>query len=326
MQLRSIAFWTSLIVLVLAHRVAHGGERTPTVIRAESLFEEGRRLMSAKDYAAACPKFEESQQLDPAPGTTLNLATCYERAGKLASAWALYRSAQGAATASNQKDRAALARSKADALQGKLSRLNVTVSGAARVAGLEIRCQGEPIAPAEWGVAIPRDGGSYELEATAPGKKSWTVRVELKPANQTLTVEVPVLEDQPRLPVARAEAPPKAVVVDIPEPRPRVDAAPRGNTQRVLALIAGGLGVAGLGTAGVLGLVAKSQFDKANTPTADHPEIGSHKSVKTAGMANVAAAAGAALLVTGIVLWWTTPRSTVTVGFDGSQLLVHGSF
>ena len=46
--------------------------------RAEALFDEGVTLLDAKSFAAACARFEESQKLDPAPGTLFNLATCEE--------------------------------------------------------------------------------------------------------------------------------------------------------------------------------------------------------------------------------------------------------
>src|SRR6187549_3979092 len=53
---------------------------------AESQFNEGRKLMEGGRPKEACPKFESSQRLDPALGTLLNLADCYERIGLLASA------------------------------------------------------------------------------------------------------------------------------------------------------------------------------------------------------------------------------------------------
>jgi TolA-binding protein len=57
---------------------------------AEKLFDEGRRAMQSGDYALACPKFEASNKADPAVGTQMNLAMCWEKLGKTASAWAMY--------------------------------------------------------------------------------------------------------------------------------------------------------------------------------------------------------------------------------------------
>src|SRR5947207_15862051 len=53
---------------------------------AEALFREGRDAVKMGEYEIACPKFEESQRLDPANGTLLNLALCEEGWGHLADA------------------------------------------------------------------------------------------------------------------------------------------------------------------------------------------------------------------------------------------------
>ena len=54
---------------------------------AEALFSEGRSLASAGKCDEAIPKFQASQKLDPGIGTLLNLADCYEKVGRTASAW-----------------------------------------------------------------------------------------------------------------------------------------------------------------------------------------------------------------------------------------------
>ena len=51
---------------------------------ADVLFKEAKQLASAGDFARACPKFIESQRLDPSVGTLLNIGNCYEKLGKLA--------------------------------------------------------------------------------------------------------------------------------------------------------------------------------------------------------------------------------------------------
>lgn len=59
----------------------------PDPVTAEALFRQGRASIDAGDYARATLAFSESQRLDPAPGTLLNLADCEEHVGRLASAW-----------------------------------------------------------------------------------------------------------------------------------------------------------------------------------------------------------------------------------------------
>ena len=80
---------------------------------AEALFREGRRLLDEGKTDEACPKLAESQRLDPSAGTMLNLATCYEKNGQLASAWVTFKGAATAAQNANEVDRAKLARAKA---------------------------------------------------------------------------------------------------------------------------------------------------------------------------------------------------------------------
>src|SRR5687768_16841895 len=60
---------------------------------AEALYRAGRDSAKKGDWDKACSQFAESQRLDPAPGTLLNLADCEERRGLIASAWSHYTEA-----------------------------------------------------------------------------------------------------------------------------------------------------------------------------------------------------------------------------------------
>lgn len=62
-------------------------------------------LLQEEKAREACPKFAESQKLDPGTGTLLNLANCYEVAGQLASAWASYVEAENSAKRDHRPDR-----------------------------------------------------------------------------------------------------------------------------------------------------------------------------------------------------------------------------
>ncbi|HEU4534580.1 MAG TPA: tetratricopeptide repeat protein, partial [Polyangiaceae bacterium] len=70
--------------LAAALVLAAGGpaRANETSDRAEALFREGREAMKRGDLDEACPKFSESQELDPSAGTLLNLALCEQRKGE----------------------------------------------------------------------------------------------------------------------------------------------------------------------------------------------------------------------------------------------------
>src|SRR4051812_18397266 len=82
-------FGMVIVVSALAGR-AHAQSGDSSAI-AEQLFVQARDLTKANQWAEACPKFEASLRYDPVLGTRLNLAMCYERIGKLVSAWSVYR-------------------------------------------------------------------------------------------------------------------------------------------------------------------------------------------------------------------------------------------
>jgi hypothetical protein len=152
---------------------------------AEALFREGRKLMEEGNYAAACPKLEASNKEDPGVGTQLNLATCWEKAGKTASAWAMYMQVANASNSSGRNDRAQLAQSRAAALLPTLSKLTITAP-----AGSSIRVDGVAWSAAATGIATPVDPGRHTIEASAPNKPNFRRVVDIPGGAATITVAV----------------------------------------------------------------------------------------------------------------------------------------
>lgn len=75
------------------------------------------------------PKLEESQRLDPAMGTQYRLAERWEKLGRTASAWALFRQVVSEAQAAGRDDRAATSATRATALESRLTRILISWPG-----------------------------------------------------------------------------------------------------------------------------------------------------------------------------------------------------
>jgi tetratricopeptide (TPR) repeat protein len=131
---------------------------------AQVLFDEARRLSGEGRFAEACDKFAESQRLDPQPGTQLNLADCYEKIGRTASAWAGFVQVAELAAKLEQTQRQHEAERRAKLLKSKLSTLAVEVADP--VEGTVVRrlsaVGNSEIGAAQWGMAIPVDPARYK--------------------------------------------------------------------------------------------------------------------------------------------------------------------
>src|SRR4051812_37121593 len=161
---------------------------------AQALFDEAKALMAGGQAAAACPKLEESQRLDPRSGTLINLASCYEQTGRLASAWGRYVDAAASAKLQGNSEREQVARERAAALVPRLSKLAIVLAPAlSALPGLELRRDGAVVGQPAWGVALPSDPGQHKVSATAPGHRPFEATVTVAGEGQTSTVNVPEL-------------------------------------------------------------------------------------------------------------------------------------
>jgi len=280
---------------------------------AQALFDEGKRLMTVGRYAEACPKLEESQRLDGGSGTLMNLARCYEQVGRVASAWTTYLEAASQAHAAGNSERETAARDFAKALSPKLSRLEIRVPEEARLEGLEIKRDGALVGSAQWGVALPLDPGEHVIVATAPGHAAWQERVKTGAAGSTVSVNVPKLGTQKSAGVAPAAAAAPAVAAPAPAPAAASSSASTWPAQRTVALVAGGIGLAGVVVGTVFGLQSMAYHDDAAELCGDTtcPTQGgvdkSNDARKAGNWSTVGFIVGGVGLAAGSVLWLTAP-------------------
>ncbi|MFO0671197.1 MAG: hypothetical protein U0235_16480 [Polyangiaceae bacterium] len=153
---------------------------------AEALFRDARQLSTSERWAEACPKFAESQRLDPKLGTLLYLATCHEREGKLASAWVEFTEARAQAARANQNDRE---RHRERARDGhRAAALAHRSRSRSADRGANPRADGKALSSAVLGSPIPVDPGDHTIGASAPDREPTTPKVSIVGEGQLLKV------------------------------------------------------------------------------------------------------------------------------------------
>ncbi|WP_394821513.1 hypothetical protein [Pendulispora albinea] len=297
------------------------GPRDP--MGAEAAFSDARRLMKEGRFEEACPKLETSYRLDPALGSLLNLAECLARTGRTASGWLRYREAAAMALQQGQKERAAIARERAGALEPQLCRLVIHAPASVD----DLRRDGTQVRREDADQSVPIDPGAHVIEARAPGFVPFIAHVAIARGASGESCK-PVVVDIPADLGGRAE-PLRAAAADAPsssaEPsapagpafpreKPPATAPPaRGwSAQHTLSLVAGGAGLVALGIGGGFALdAAASERDAdalcrphgcTNEGLDAHARAGRSADIATAGLIT-----GAVLLVGGAVLWFTAP-------------------
>ncbi len=280
--------------------------------RAELLFREGREAMKRGDLDAACPKFAESQGLDPSPGTLLNLALCEQRKGEGARAWAHFRELVDTLPPSDE--RAAIARARVETLSLRLARLRVRLAPEAS-AGTKVWLDGLELDAAHLGVEFLIDPGAHAIIVHAPDRVERRYHVEAE-AGQSASLTV--------APSATLLVPPP---VGVPAPRPSFLPAPPVRTRApkldslsweqrsgYTLLVFGGVSVA---VGAISGFFAVQQTRQAElycgNVSCSAASRRDRENAKTFTLVSALTAGGGLVVGTvgGIVLWQTTPKQRV---------------
>ncbi len=283
---------------------------------AESLFQEGRRLLEAGKAAEACGKFAESLRIDRSSGTLLNLAECHVAEGKTASAWAEFTATAPLARQQGNAKRAEVALRRAGEVEKTLSHL--TISVAAPTPGLTVFRGEQRLSESTLGVRVPTDPGTYVIRASAEGYKPWSHEVVLKQGGDSQQVTVPALEPGPA-PSSSASS-----VASSTPPPASATVAPSASTlparRPTLAYVALGAGAILLGAGAYFGLSARSTYRQAEDRCGGHdncdPSIkpDRDRASRQALFANVGVGLGVVGLGVGTALWLTSsaPRPSKT--------------
>jgi hypothetical protein len=293
---------------------------------AQSLFDDAKRLMAQKDYAEACPKFAESQRLDPAGGTLIALGLCHEAWGKTASAWSEFNDALTHARQDNRPDRERAALSHIAALEKRLIRVRIIVSPTAP-ADLRVERDGVAVGRAEWSTPVAVDPGPHTFAASAANQQPWNWAVVFDKEGQSIDLKIPDLQPLPAAaPVAAVAAPSLAGAGPAPTPgseSPASAALPStpdpmqttGSNQTTWAWIAGGLGVGTVAVGSIFGASAISKWHSAEqacpgkqcTASADR-DLGVSAG-HAADLSTAFFAVGSAALATSAILFLTAPHA-----------------
>jgi hypothetical protein len=284
-----------LVVLALLVGVAHADNRTEAIL----LFDQGSKELKAGQFEKACNSFERSLALYQDSGTKGSLARCYEKLGRLASSWLMWRElADLAPNGDLRRDAAAQA--------AKLEpRVAHYVIKAQPTAGLAVTINGKPTSLSN--LPIPIDAGGVIVRGFATGYKDWSGDYTVTDG-QTLNIEIPALE-----PVKIEEVKKDPIPVRPPPPPP---------TKSKRKLIGIGVAVAGGGAivfGAALGLKAQNKFSDAkdtcggSVDDCDPANLGAAQkqvdSARSAGnFSTLMFAAGGALVAGGIVLVVTAPK------------------
>lgn len=272
-------------------------------MQAQQAYDAGNYAESEKLWSAATRLYAA------APTLTLGLARAQAKAGHVVGAQESYnkiiREWDGKATGSAAfKDALEAAKTEIAAVSARIAYVVINVEGAPSP---QVTIDGQPVNSAALGLKRPVDPGQHVVKATADG---------YKPAEQQFTVPE-AGNAEARLKLEKAEGAVAATPVAPTEPakeQPAVQAK-TGGSNKTLAIVAFGVGGAGILVGAITGLVAVGKHgDLADSCpdgkcTSDkQSDIDSYKTMGT--ISTIGFIVGGVGVAAGAVLWFTAPKET----------------
>jgi hypothetical protein len=287
------------------------------------LFRQAQLLLDAGQTEEACETFERSLELQTGVGTKFNLADCWQRQGRTASAHAMFAEVLTATQQAGQSDRAELAQARIEALSRVLSRVDLQLESHAE---LSVEVDGKALPKSSLEAPILLDPGPHELTGKRPGFAPWSLKVNVPMGPVLVVLVAPQSEALAPVPSvtpvpAPLPAPVSAPVMAAPTDHndPARERGPSGS-QQALRYSLLGVGVIGLAAGATMTKLFYDSNENAksicpSSRNCTREEIDTHaRYVQDARNSRtwawIGGGIGVGALVTSIVLWSTDDPSS----------------
>jgi hypothetical protein len=294
---------------------------------AQDLFVLGREKVKSGNCLDAIPLFEASIKAHTSRGASYNLALCEEETGRLTSAWTHFK--ELLPQLDDSDERQPDTKQRIAALEQRIARIRPALA-AGTPAGAIVTLDGTELHAAQLGTDIAVDPGQHVVTVKVAGREDRRHDIPAAAGQQqdlTLEVGAPIVQPRPPGPRESTTTP-----SGTPPPPP---------ASRLLApgLVAGGVGLAGLGVMTVTGILAigkKGELEQECPPQTDRC-TGAGMAMAREGKAltttsTVAAAIGLVGIGAGVTLlvWPRRGSNTATLGpvvsASGGGVVLGGRF
>lgn len=301
---------------------------------ARSVAVTGREAFNAGDYETALALFRRAYTLYPAPTVVLYEARSLEKLGRwLEAADAYARTTQtsvGQDAPAQFAEAISQAHQEERSLRARIPTLTLKVAGVSgNDPNLKVTMNGRAIGAAQLGQAQRLNPGTYRITGSISPDRADHSDIKLT-EGQNVAVVLNLAAPSP-LPPAPVLAPVAPVATE----------ARSTNNLRIYAYVAGGVGVAGLGTGLITGLMSVGKHSDAERECPDHQcvpgtdgpaAVKSFESLRT--VSSISYGVGAAGVAAGVVLWLVsapdtteTPRAHALAPWsDARSVGVQGNF
>jgi hypothetical protein len=301
---------------------------------------QAKESFDRADYAKARDLFQRAYTLVPAPTLALYEARALGKLGRLVEAEEAYMRAVRTRTDGNSPDQFRKAVGDAEIelvdLRPRIPKLTLVATGpGSQDPGASITLDGKPFPRALLGVETPIDPGEHELSAAAPGGKRVTSKVSIaEREHKNVVLDLPAGSDpQPELAAAPRLVPQPLALPLAPSTTPATS-----SFLRPAAFAAGGVGVVGLATGMLAGVMASSRHTDAERLCPEQvcldgsegaDAVRSFRSLRT--VSTVGYVVGIVGVAAGVTLYLTAPSQkpghlSASLRLSGPGLDVGGSF